>query len=111
MSSKPDLATLALLLIILFLSLKILNILVQTLLFWLRLAKRIAFWGGLLGLGVWMYTRGPEGVGEDLGYWWSVWNQDYQYWSERERVARMTRQGQRGMGPGMGGYRGQGLWF
>ena len=56
-----------------------------------------------------MYTRGPEGVGEDVQYWWSVWNQEHEYWRERERVARMARQGNGGMG--IGGAGGRGAWL
>jgi hypothetical protein len=93
-SRKPDLATVALLVIILFVSLKILNMLYQTFVFWLRMAWRIVFWASLAALALWMYHRGPEGAVEDVGYWWNVWNQDYDYWRERERVARMMKQGQ-----------------
>ena len=91
-SKKPDLATIALLLIIVFISLKILNMLWQTVVFWVRLAARIVFWGGLVALAVWMYSRGPEGVMEDVGYWYSVWNDEHAYWREREKAARMARQ-------------------
>jgi hypothetical protein len=102
-SRKPDLATVALLVIILFVSLKILNMLYQTFVFWLRMAWRIVFWGSLAALALWMYHRGPEGAVEDVGYWWNVWNQDYDYWRERERVARMMKQGQ-GQGRRTGGW-------
>ena len=97
-SKKPDLATIALLLLILFVSLKILNMLYQTFIFWLRLGVRILFWGSLAALGVWMYSRGPEGVLEDVQYWFDVWNQEHVYWKEREKVARMTGQGARRSG-------------
>ena len=53
--------------------------LAQTVLFWFRLARKVIWWGGLLALGLWMYTRGPEGAMEDVGYWWNVWNKDYEY--------------------------------
>lgn len=92
-SRKPDLATIALLLIILFVSLKILDMLWQTMLFWLRLARKIVFWGGLAALALWLYTRGPDGVMEDVEYWLQVWNHEHEYWRERERAARMARQG------------------
>ena len=97
-SKKPDLATIALLLVILFVSLKILNMLYQTFIFWLKTGVRILFWGSLAALGVWMYNRGPDGVLEDMQYWYDVWNQEHVYWKEREKVARMTRQGARGGG-------------
>ena len=107
-STNPDLATIALLLIILFVSLKILDILWQSFLFWLRLARKVVFWGGLAALGVWMYTRGPEGMVEDVGYWTAVWSDEYGYWRERERVARMGAKGWAGGGASYGGYGGAG---
>ncbi|KXT04404.1 hypothetical protein AC578_3567 [Pseudocercospora eumusae] len=93
-SQKPDLATIALLLIILFISLKILNMLFQTVMFWFRMARRLVFWGGLVGLAVWMYTRGPEGAAADLQYWYETWMGEYQHWKEQERVARLMQQQQ-----------------
>jgi hypothetical protein len=97
-SKKPDLATIALLVIILFVSLKILNMLYQTFIFWLRMGVRLVFWASLAALGLWMYNRGPDGVMEDVHYWWDVWNHEHIYWKEREKVARMTRQGARRSG-------------
>lgn len=95
-TKKPDLATIALLLVILFVSLKILDMLWQSVLFWFRLAKKIIFWGGLLVLGTWLYVRGLEGVVEDLGYWQGQWRGEYAVWKERERLARLGRQQGRG---------------
>ncbi|KAF2770957.1 hypothetical protein EJ03DRAFT_373280 [Teratosphaeria nubilosa] len=99
-SSKPDLATIALLLVIILVSLKILDMLWQTLLFWFRLMRRTLFWGVLVGLGLWVYARGVEGVVEDVGVWKERWWEEYEVWKERERIARM-------MGQGQGGYRGR----
>ena len=61
-----------------------------------------------MALGLWMYTRGPEGAMEDVEYWWNVWNKDYEYWKERERAARVLgqQQGMGGRGRGNGGS-----WF
>lgn len=93
-SSKPDLATIALLLVIIFISLKILNMVVGTVLFWFRMARKVAFWGTLVALALWMYTRRPVGVAEDLGHWYGVWKGEYAHWSEQEKLARiMTEQG------------------
>ncbi|KAF2722787.1 hypothetical protein K431DRAFT_244366 [Polychaeton citri CBS 116435] len=92
-AQKPDLATIALLLIILFVSLKILNMLWQAVMFWVRLAKTIIFWGGLGALAIWVYNRGPDGMMEDVSYWTEVWQQEHHYWKEQEREARrMARQ-------------------
>lgn len=91
-SRKPDLATIALLVVILFISLKLLNMLWQTFMFWINLARRAVFWGGLVMLGLWMYTRGPEGVQEDVQYWVEVWTSERDHWKEKDRAARMSSQ-------------------
>lgn len=91
-AQKPDLATVALLLVILFVSLKLLNMVYQTLLFWLRMARRVVVWGGLAALAVWMYSRGPEGAAADVQYWYDMWMGEYQRWKEQERVARLLNQ-------------------
>ena len=49
------------------------------------------------------------GVLEDVDYWWQVWNQEHDYWRERERVARMARR--QGQGMGMGKNVRGGGWF
>lgn len=108
LTQKPDLATIALLLVIFFISLKILNMLWQAVMFWVRLASRVVFWGGAVVIGFWLYTRGPEGVVEDCGYWVRAWGQEYQYWKEQEEGARMARgrqqpfAGKGGVGAGAG---------
>jgi hypothetical protein len=104
-TKNPDLATIALLLVILFVSLKLLNMLLQSLLFWFRLARSIAFWGGLAVLALWMWTRGPEGMVEDAGYWMHVWSKEYEYWREREGAARLARNAGAG-----GAIRGGRVW-
>ncbi|KAK3617928.1 hypothetical protein LTR56_001995 [Elasticomyces elasticus] len=105
-SRKPDLATIALLLIIVLVSLKILDMLWQTLLFWVRLVRRVVFWGGAAALGMWLYSRGPAGMMEDLQYWQSTWSGEYSHWKEKEQIARNARQG-----VNYGGQRQQGRWF
>jgi len=89
---KPDLATVALLLIILFISLKLLNMVYQTLLFWFRMAKSVVFWGGLVSIAFWMYSRGPEGAVADVQYWYELWTGEYQRLKDQEQVARLLKQ-------------------
>jgi hypothetical protein len=91
-TQKPDLATIALLLLIIFLSLKILNMLLSTVMFWFRLATKIIFWGSLAIAGLWMWTRGPEGVLEDLGHWGGMWTEEYKQLTERAKMARGNQQ-------------------
>ena len=101
-SQKPDLATIALLLIIVLVSLKSLDMLYQTIMFWVRLVRRVLFWGGLVALALWMYTRGPEGVADDAQYWFNTWNGEYQKFKDQERVARLMHQR---------GGQGQARWY
>ncbi|KAK5115963.1 hypothetical protein LTR62_000419 [Meristemomyces frigidus] len=100
LTQKPDLTTLALLLIILLLSLKLLNLLWQTVLFWFKLARTILFWGGLLVLGLWMWSRGPEGVVGDVGVWVGRWKEEYAVLKGREEGARLAQRA----GGGGGGF-------
>lgn len=85
---KPDLASIVLVLIILFLSLKLLNMLWQAVMFWVRLATRIAFWSGAIVLLLWVFNRGVDGVVEDVGYWTRIWNGEYQYWKDQTQSAK-----------------------
>lgn len=56
------------------------------------MAWRIAFYGGLAALGLWFWTRGPEGVADDVQYWSRTFNKEHQYWLDQERAAKMARQ-------------------
>jgi hypothetical protein len=100
-TSKPDLASIALLLVILFVSFKLLNMALQSVLFWFRMIKRVAFWVGLAALALWMYNRGPEGAVEDVQQLAETWTGEYQHWKEQERVAKMVNQGRPAQRRGM----------
>jgi hypothetical protein len=52
----------------------------------------MAFWGGLIGIALWMYARGPDGVAQDVQYWYDTWNREYQYWKEQENSAKFLQQ-------------------
>ena len=38
----------------------------RAVIFWVNLALRLVFWGGILVVGFWVYNRGPEGFVEDV---------------------------------------------
>lgn len=63
----------------------------QTVKFWVRMIGRLTFWGVVLGLAVWMWTRGADGVGEDVRFWAGKWGEEYEGWKEKERFARAIK--------------------
>lgn len=95
-------------LVILYISLKLVNMLVQSVLFWARLAFRITFWGGLVVLAFWLSQRGVDGAAEDVGYWYRMWKGELDYYkSQAEQIAQQHSHGygaKSGYG-GSGGYK------
>ena len=87
-AQKPDLASILLVLLILFLSLKILNMLWQAVMFWVRLATRIIFWGGAAVIALWIANRGVDGAVEDMQHWSQVWTGEYQHWKDRSQSVK-----------------------
>ncbi|KAL9116666.1 MAG: hypothetical protein Q9187_006809 [Circinaria calcarea] len=65
-SDAPDLATLALLAFILFMSLKLLNMLRRQIMYWISLGLRLALWTGIGLVGFYVYQRGLDQSLEDL---------------------------------------------
>lgn len=96
--SIPSLLALALLLLV---TLKILDMAYRAVLFWIRLAFRLAFWGAVVGVGFWVWSRGVDGfvedVGELAGFWWGEyerWKGEVEGWRgvEEEKVWGKVRQ-------------------
>ncbi|PSK37447.1 hypothetical protein B9Z65_2189 [Elsinoe australis] len=111
LTEKPDLASLALLLILLFISLKVLNLLYQAVMWWVRLAFRLVFWGAIIATVTWLFVRGPDGVMDDMSRLADTWKGEYGYWQAREQEARYFRDGRPGYAGGTGhggGYRAYG---
>ncbi|KAJ5185484.1 Nuclear pore assembly and biogenesis protein APQ12 [Penicillium cf. griseofulvum] len=71
-SSMPDLLSIFLLAVILFVSIKILDYAYRVVMFWVRLAFRLVFWGSILGVGWYVYSVGIENAGRDFGWIWGV---------------------------------------
>lgn len=68
LTETPSLATLVLLAVLIVLSLKVLDLLRRTVLYWIGVALRLAMWGGVALLGVYVYQRGVEKSLEDFGW-------------------------------------------
>ncbi|PYI13853.1 hypothetical protein BO99DRAFT_407169 [Aspergillus violaceofuscus CBS 115571] len=66
--AMPDLLSVALLLVILFLSLKVLDYARRVVMFWVGLAWWLLWWASVIGVGVWLYTSGVERAARDVGW-------------------------------------------
>ncbi|KAJ5687864.1 hypothetical protein N7536_010483 [Penicillium majusculum] len=71
-SSIPDLLSVLILIIILFVSVKILGYAYRVVMFWITLAFRLVFWGTIIGIGCYVYSVGVENAGRDFGWLWGV---------------------------------------
>lgn len=110
LAAKPDVASVLLLILLLFVSLKLLNLLYNAIMWWIRLAIRLVFWGTIIGAAAWIYSRGPDGVAEDIQRLADVWSGEYSYWSARgkEGWAAATAAAGNARGPPGDGYQAYG---
>lgn len=67
-SNTPDLLSILLLVLILFLSLKILDYTRRLVMFWVGFAVKLMFWGVVLSVGWWIYEVGVERAGREVGW-------------------------------------------
>ncbi len=87
LTTAPDLATLALLLIILFLSLKILDMLRRAVMFWVALAIRAVTWGTVIFGILWVFNRGVDGVVQDVEYYTRFFFAEWRRWEDQAAAA------------------------
>ncbi|KAI9738595.1 MAG: hypothetical protein M1834_008099 [Cirrosporium novae-zelandiae] len=83
-SELPDLSSIVLTLLAIFLALKILGMAVRTVWGWALFIFRLAFWGSLVVVGIWVYIRGLETTANDLGWIWGLVNQSIK--EEEKRI-------------------------
>ncbi|KAL8824658.1 MAG: hypothetical protein Q9191_004905 [Dirinaria sp. TL-2023a] len=68
LTDTPSIFTLAVLAMVLIVSLKLLDMLRRTIIYWISVAIRLALWASIAGLGIYMYNRGVEQTVEDIGW-------------------------------------------
>ncbi|KAL8929816.1 MAG: hypothetical protein Q9208_000960 [Pyrenodesmia sp. 3 TL-2023] len=68
LTEQPSLTSLALLAILLVVSLKVLDMLRRTVIYWISMAIRLAMYATMAVIGMWIYQRGLEQSLEDLGW-------------------------------------------
>jgi hypothetical protein len=92
--TQPDVASILLLLVVLFISLKVLDMMYRMVLFWINLALRLAFWGAVLGMGLWVWQRGPDGAVADLQYFAEYWLGQYERYSSEIKTFQQQKEDQ-----------------
>ncbi|KAL3458808.1 nuclear pore assembly and biogenesis-domain-containing protein [Aspergillus heterothallicus] len=68
LASMPDLASVLVLIFILFVSFKVLDYTRRAVMFWVWLTMRLAWWATIISLGLYMYQAGWAKVARDLGF-------------------------------------------
>ena len=109
-TTSPDLASLALLLISLVVSLVILDMLWRAVVYWVRLFFKLVFWVSVIGVGFWVWSRGPDGLMEDVEMLIGVWSREYETWKQKAEMGDAWRRQQYGgtYGGSSGGAYGRG---
>ena len=69
-TDAPDIITLAILAVALIVSLRILDYMRRTIIYWVGLAIRMSLWFAIGGLGLYVWQRGFDQSVEDFGYVW-----------------------------------------
>ncbi|KAK5020932.1 hypothetical protein LTR16_001177, partial [Cryomyces antarcticus] len=70
----------------------ILDMLRRTLLFWLGLACKIAFYGAVVVAALWLWQRGVDGALADSRRLALGWSSEYASWRDRAEGARLVRE-------------------
>ncbi|KAH5988565.1 hypothetical protein HBI82_204080 [Parastagonospora nodorum] len=92
--TQPDVASILALIVILFLSLKILDMMYRAVMFWINMFIRIAIWGSVLVVGLWVYNRGPEGFVEDVSGLAEFWMGEFQKYTGEVKEYRESEKSQ-----------------
>ncbi|KAL6717980.1 hypothetical protein ACLMJK_004065 [Lecanora helva] len=71
-SDSPDLLTLGILAVVLIVSLKTLDYMRRTIIYWISLGIRLGMWAALIGAGIYVSQRGMEQSVEDFGWVWGL---------------------------------------
>ncbi|MCJ1394036.1 hypothetical protein MMC18_006914 [Xylographa bjoerkii] len=68
LSDAPDIATLVVLIILAYISMKVLDILRRQIIYWISVTLKLLLWASLALIGFYVYQRGIEQSLEDLGW-------------------------------------------
>ncbi|KAF2131609.1 hypothetical protein P153DRAFT_199625 [Dothidotthia symphoricarpi CBS 119687] len=79
--TQPDVASIFALLVVFFISMKILDMMYRAVIFWVRMVFRLALLGAVVVLGLWVHNRGVDGFVADVQGLGEKWTGEYQRYS------------------------------
>ncbi|KAL6706473.1 hypothetical protein ACN47E_005412 [Coniothyrium glycines] len=92
--TQPDVASIMLVIVIFFVSMKILDMMYRAVIFWINLVFQLVLWGGMAVLGVWIYTRGVDGFVQDVTDLGHRWVGEYEKYSEEVKMFKLQQEQQ-----------------
>jgi hypothetical protein len=92
--TQPDVASILALVAIFFISLKILDMMYRAVLFWVNMVIRLALWGSMAVLGLWVYNRGIDGFVRDVQDIAQTWMGSYEKYSNEVKRYQAEKEGQ-----------------
>jgi hypothetical protein len=92
--TQPDVATILALVAILFISLKVLDMMYRAVMFWVNMVLRLVFWGSILLLGFWVWNRGVDGFVDDISGLLQHWTGEYEKYSGEIKKFQEQKEGQ-----------------
>ncbi|KAL4874805.1 nuclear pore assembly and biogenesis-domain-containing protein [Aspergillus karnatakaensis] len=101
LASTPDLASVLVLIFILFVSFKVLDYTRRAVMFWVWLTFRLAWWATIISLGLYMYQAGWAKVARDVGFLFNFLVGLLEHFGKSLEESKATGGGSRG---------GQGYW-
>jgi hypothetical protein len=90
-NASPSWSTLLLLCVVLYLSLKVVDMLWRAIWFWTSFILKIILWLSIALAGLYVWTRGIEGSYEDLEYYVEYWMNEYGTWQKQAQIANSFR--------------------
>jgi len=92
-NASPSWSTIFLLCVVLYLSLKVVDMLWRAIWFWISFILKIVFWLSIALVGLYTWNRGIEGTYEDLMYYVDYWMNEYGMWQRQAQLANSFRTG------------------
>ncbi|KAJ4296742.1 hypothetical protein N0V90_006790 [Kalmusia sp. IMI 367209] len=104
--SQPDIASILGLVVILWLSMKIVGMALRSVIFWLSLVWTVVKWGVIFGVALWVWNRGPEGAAQDAQELMEVWMGEYKKFKGQADAYKRAEEAQIRFQAGQRGARG-----